>query len=132
MTSNSDRLQQRREAFSIEQIERMVNQFYGRVRDDEFIGPVFEQRVSDWPYHLDRMVLFWRAVLRSEPTFVMSERGGPPTLHRAIEELQMAHFVRWLELFSTVVEDIFAPEEAAEIELAATRIGHALSRHLPA
>lgn len=118
------------EWFSIAQIEEMVHQFYARVREDDLIGPVFDARVESWPPHLERMVLFWRAVLRSEPTFTPSHRGRPPTLHRAIGELEIHHFQRWLALFGEVVDGIFEPDAAEEVKEAAGRIAFAFSRHL--
>jgi hemoglobin len=127
---NSERLSDKRTRFSVEQIEKMVHQFYGRVRTEPILGPIFEERIGHWPDHLDRMVAFWRAVLRSESTFSMSERGAPPILHRQIEELELAHFDIWLALFAEVVDGIFEPDEATEVKAAARRIAVALSRHL--
>jgi len=121
---------EQREPFPVERIELMVKTFYGSVREDPELGPIFERRVSDWPHHLGRMVSFWRAVLRSEPTFRVSERGSPPALHRGIEELERRHFDRWLDLFARTVQDVFAPEEARHVLRAAQRIAVALSGHL--
>lgn len=118
------------ERYSVAQIERMVHRFYERVRDDDLLGPVFARRVDRWAPHLDRMVLFWRAVLRSEGPFVASARGGPPVLHRAIDELSAHHFERWLSLFGEVVDDIYEPPVAQNIKQTAGRIAVGLSRHL--
>ncbi len=126
----NSRLSSNRDRFAVEQIERMVHEFYGRVRSEPVLGPIFDRRIDDWPHHLDRMVGFWRAVLRSEPTFTMSERGSPPILHRQIDGIEVAHFERWLALFGEVVDDTFAASDAADVKAAAQRIGVALSRHL--
>ena len=123
---------ERRLRFSLDHVERLVDEFYTRVRSDEVLGPIFEHRVTDWPLHLERMVLFWRAVLRSEPTFTMSPRGGPAALHRAISELGHEHFERWLEVFGEVVDAIFEPRTGVEVKLAAERIADSLARHIPA
>ena len=121
----------RHELFPIADIERMVHAFYARVREDSVLGPVFARRIDDWPTHLDRMVSFWRAVLRGDRTFTMAERGSPPVLHRNIAELELAHFDRWLTLFREVVESTFDDSRAVrEVEAAADRIAVALSRHL--
>lgn len=128
--TETTRVDRNRERFAVEQIERMVHEFYGRVREEPTLGPIFAARITDWPHHLDRMVNFWRAVLRSEPTFTPSERGAPPMLHRQITELQIAHFDIWLGLFGVVVDGIFAPDEAILVKEAAQRIGYALSRHV--
>lgn len=118
------------ELFPVPQIERMVEQFYARIRQDEELGPIFAKRIDDWPTHLGRMVQFWRAVLRSEPTFRPSPRGGPPVLHRQIEELRAEHFQRWLGLFGEVVDEVYVPSARPYVKTAAARIAAALSRHL--
>lgn len=120
----------RRAQFSVPQIEQMVHTFYGRVRADEVLGPIFESRIEDWDVHLGRMVGFWRAVLRHEPTFSMSPRGGPPAMHQAIEELTLSHFGHWLQLFRDVVTDVFEPSDAEAVWRTAANIAGALSRHL--
>ncbi len=126
----NERLSSKRDQFPIEQIERMVRQFYARVRDERDLGPIFEERIEHWPDHLDRMVSFWRAVLRSESTFQMSGRGSPPVLHRQIEVLQAGHFDIWLALFGEVADEVWGEDEATEVKAAAKRIAVALSRHL--
>jgi len=116
--------------FAVERITRLVHTFYGRVQDDALLGPVFAKRIEDWGPHLERMVLFWRAVLRAERTFTVSPRGGPPTLHRAIDELSLAHFERWLALFGEVADLVFEEGPAEIVKEAAGRIAFSLSRHL--
>lgn len=122
---------QQNERFSIQQIERMVHQFYGQVQNDDLLGPIFAERIESWPPHLERMVKFWRAVLRGERTFTMSPKGAPPMLHRSIPELDYPHFERWLTLFSAVVYEIYEPDAAADVLDAASQIATAFSRHLP-
>lgn len=119
------------ESFAVEAIEEMVHEFYGRIQEDEVLGPIFDRRIDDWPEHLERMVRFWRAVLRSEPLFKPGPRGGPPILHRQIEELERHHFGRWLGLFEEVVVGIYPEDEAYYVVSCAHRIAGALSSHLP-
>lgn len=121
----------RRERFSIQAITEMVDKFYALIREDEELGPIFDSRIENWPEHLQRMVFFWRAVLRSEPTFHVSERGAPPVLHWAIEEVRRHHYARWLGLFGSVVFEIYEPADAEQVLDAAERIAAAFSRHLP-
>lgn len=124
------RQKSRDELFPVHQIEQMVEEFYGRVRQDEELGPIFDRRIDDWPLHLGRMVKFWRAVLRSEPSYSPSPRGAPPVLHRRIDELRPEHFQRWLRLFGEVVDETYVPGARAHVKNAAARIATALSRHL--
>ena len=39
----------------------LVHAFYGRVRSDEVIGPVFERAVADWDAHLRKLWGCWSA-----------------------------------------------------------------------
>lgn len=120
-----------REQFTVERIEAMVHTFYTKIQAHDELGPIFEARVEHWPVHMERMVLFWRAVLRAEPTFRPSERGSPPHLHWQMQELETAHFHMWIELFAKVASEVFEPAEALKVQLAAQRIARTLSRHLP-
>ena len=43
-------------------IERLVRAFYGKVRDDALLGPIFDERIADWEPHLRRMCSFWSSV----------------------------------------------------------------------
>ena len=68
-------------------VETLVHSFYGQVRTDPMLGPVFEKRIKDWTPHLGRMVAFWRSVLAAEALYKPQLRGTPPELHEQIEEL---------------------------------------------
>src|SRR5439155_12982066 len=48
----------------------LVNVFYDRVRDDDLLGPIFDDVAHvDWATHLPRMDDFWESVLFSTATF---------------------------------------------------------------
>jgi hemoglobin len=100
-------------------IRRMVEIFYGRVRQDPQLGPVFERRIGcEWDAHLDRMMDFWSSILLATGRY----QGNPLRVHRGIDELEPAHFDRWLELFAEVVRDLFSPELAADLHARAQRM----------
>ena len=40
----------------------LLERFYGRVREDAEIGPVFNAVVEDWTEHLERLAAFWSSV----------------------------------------------------------------------
>src|SRR6185312_12366040 len=53
-----------RDITDIDSIKLFVDEFYGKVRRDSLIGPVFLQVLpADWQPHLDKMYAFWNAVL---------------------------------------------------------------------
>ncbi len=80
----------------------LVDGFYGRIRADALLGPIFAARVSDWDWHLDRMKGFWRSVLHNSGEF----SGNPMAKHLAIPGLEARHFAQWLELFYATLRDL--------------------------
>lgn len=98
-----------RDAIDEQGIRTMVKTFYGRVRHDPMLGPVFESRLDgSWAEHMSRMVDFWASVLLGARRY----QGNPLAKHRALPELGPEHFDRWLELFDEVLRDVF-PEHVA-------------------
>jgi hypothetical protein len=59
-------------------IERLVRAFYGRVRLDPFIGPIFESKVGDWETHIARICAFWSSGRADERPLSRPTDGGPP------------------------------------------------------
>ena len=38
----------------------MVNTFYDKIKEDELLGPIFNERIQDrWASHLETMYKFW-------------------------------------------------------------------------
>ena len=104
-------------------ISRMVDRFYASIRQDGILGPIFAERVTDWPQHLDRMKSFWRAVLFNSGEF----SGNPMLKHMAIPDLEVEHFERWLNLFySTLREMEVEPEGTTLVATKARSIADSL------
>ncbi|MDW5318544.1 group III truncated hemoglobin [Rhizobium sp. PL01] len=82
-------------------IERLVRDFYGRVREDAVLGAIFEQRLSNrWDAHIKTMIDFWSSVTMRTGRYT----GQPHVMHRNLG-LEPAHFEHWLALFRSAVED---------------------------
>lgn len=87
----------------IEDIQRFVDSFYDRVKQDTLIGPIFIGIIQDrWPMHLEKMYRFWQTVLLDERTY-----SGTPFLPHAQMPLQWEHFERWLQLFNETIDELF-------------------------
>lgn len=96
--------------FSLEDVKLLVDTFYDKVRDDQLIGPIFNERIQNrWPEHLAKMYSFWQTVLLGEHTYY----GSPFPPHAQLP-VQREHFERWLSLFSQTLEELFSGEIAAE------------------
>ncbi len=83
------------ELCSEEEIIWMVHAFYGRIRADALLGPVFASRIADWDCHLAKRVDFWSSVLRGTARY----HGTPMPKHIALPDLDVGMFRHWLELF---------------------------------
>ncbi len=102
-------------------IRRLIDAFYGRVRADALLGPVFAARIAadEWPAHLDTMTRFWTAALLAQAA---GYRGNPGAKHLVLP-LEEQHFTRWLHLFGQTVDELFAGETATEMKLRARKMG---------
>ena len=91
-------------------VKLMVDTFYGRVQEDDSIGPIFNSKLAGrWPIHLEKMYTFWQTILLDEYTY--SGRPFPPHAQLPIEA---AHFERWLQIFDQTVNDLFEGPVAEE------------------
>ncbi|WP_405285346.1 group III truncated hemoglobin [Gaopeijia maritima] len=111
-----------------EQIHTLVHGFYGRIRTDGELGPIFEKRFAGrWDAHLSRMCDFWSTVMLASGRY----RGNPLESHRRIPELRSVHFDRWLALFGEVAHEVLPLHIARDVEGRAQRMRAVLERHLP-
>jgi hemoglobin len=92
-------------------IDHFVETFYGKIQKDDLLGPIFNERIADWPAHLARMKAFWRSVLHNSGEFA----GNPMLKHIVIPGLDLAHFSHWLELFYETLRDAEGNPEATAL-----------------
>ncbi len=89
-------------------IERLVREFYARIRKDALLGPVFEARIADWDMHLENMFAFWSSLTLHSGRY----HGQPMPKHTRLP-VDAAHFDRWLALFEATARDL-CPQPAAD------------------
>ncbi len=109
------------------QIDRVVMQFYTRVRAHPTLGPIFSAHVADWPQHEEKIGRFWRNALLLQRCY----DGNPMQAHMAAGNVRTQHFPVWLSLFDTVLEQELPPPLAQAWSSLAHRIGRGLSYGLP-
>ena len=102
-------------------IERLVRGFYDRVRDDDFIGPVFNARISNWEPHLQQMFAFWSSVVLLSGVY----HGQPMRKHLPLP-VDASHFDRWLALFESTARELCPPKAADLFIERARRIAESL------
>ena len=100
----------RKEIENIEDIKLLVNTFYDKVRADNQLGDIFNERIQDrWPEHLEKMYRFWQTVLLDEHTYY-----GSPFVPHAQLPVAKEHFNQWITLFYGTVDELFVGDKAAK------------------
>ena len=91
-----------KDIISNEDVSLLVDTFYAKAREDEFIGPIFEEHITDWKRHHIKLYQFWRTVILKQSAY----QSKPVQMHFKME-LSQAHFDRWLEIWTSNVEEHF-------------------------
>jgi len=95
-----------------EDIERLIDEFYRRIREDDVVGVIFNDVATiNWDKHLPVMCDFWDNVL----FFSGKYAGNPMDLHKnlhSIRSIDSKHFSRWVQLFTETVDDLYTGEKA--------------------
>jgi len=109
---------------NIDDIKKLIDQFYGEVRKDEMLAPVFASRISadEWPAHLERMYAFWNAILFGQTGF----QGNPMQNHLRLP-IGEQHFEQWLCLFRQTIDELFTGEKAEEAKSRASSIAQIMN-----
>ena len=104
-------------------LSELVHNFYGKVRTDPVLGPIFESRVEDWDAHLLRMIDFWSSVALMTGRY----HGAPVPAHAELP-IEWKHFERWLTLFSAAAAETCTPEGTRHVVKRARQIAGSLHR----
>lgn len=97
-------------AVTEQMIHDLVHGFYGKIRTDPALGPIFNRVIGDnWNDHLAKMCDFWSSVLLMTGRF----KGTPMAAHARIPDIRATHFARWLHLFQQTANQMCPPEAAA-------------------
>jgi hemoglobin len=112
--------------------ERLVRAFYGRALTDPIIGWIFADVARlDLEAHVPVIASFWETILLGAPSY----RGGAFRPHAELHAkvpLRSGHFERWLVLWRTTVDELFAGERAELAKAHAQRVARAFHARLQA
>jgi hemoglobin len=97
-------------------ITTCVRQFYAKARQDEMLGPIFNDRIEDFDEHIGIVANFWSSVLLKTERYT----GHPYPVHVPLP-IELEHIGRWLELFTEAAQATLPPPYA-EIALARARL----------
>jgi hemoglobin len=98
----------------------LIDAFYGQVRKDPVLAPIFQQRIPDdaaWPIHLRTMYSFWNTLLFGENDY----HGNPFHKHIGME-IGALHFDRWIGYFHQTVDLYFSGPMAENAKEKATKM----------
>lgn len=102
----------------IEDIKMLVDVFYGKVRTNPIIGPIFNNVIGEnWEKHLQRMYDFWQTILLDTPAY-----SGSPFLKHAKLPIDKEHFDTWIALWYQTIDEHFTGEKAKEAKWRADRM----------
>jgi len=111
-------MEEKKELLNLDDIKTLVDSFYGKVRSDELLAPIFNERIRDnWPVHLEKMYRFWQTVLLGEHTYT-----GTPFPPHANLPVDKSHFEQWLKLFKETLNEQFSGEKAKEAKWRADKM----------
>ncbi|MCB2107342.1 MAG: group III truncated hemoglobin [Rhodobacteraceae bacterium] len=106
-------------------IDRLVREFYRRVKEDPLLGPVFSARISDWEPHLQKMHEFWSSVV-----LMTGRYHGQPMEKHMLLPVDARHFDRWIMLFTKTSRSICPPVAAQHFNERARRIAQSLELNI--
>lgn len=107
-----------KDILTLRDIMSLVDTFYVKVRGDELLSPIFNERIGDrWTQHLEKMYSFWQTVLLDERTYY----GAPFPPHAQLP-VDHIHFQQWMMLFITTIDELFEGEKAKEAKWRAARM----------
>ncbi|WP_121354672.1 group III truncated hemoglobin [Flavisolibacter nicotianae] len=113
-----------RDIENLDDIRTFVDAFYGKVRNDNLLSPVFDSKIpaAAWPAHLQRMYAFWNAILFAERGF----DGNPMQKHLSLP-IEEKHFSQWLALFRATIDENFSGPKAEEAKQRARSIAQIMN-----
>ena len=113
-------------------VERLVERFYERMMVDDVIGYIFTHYAKvDLETHLPIISDFWETILFEKPVY----KRGPKAMNVHIDlakqvPLRKQHFNRWLYLFNTTVDELFAGECAVKAKTRANSIADTMQKRI--
>jgi hemoglobin len=107
-----------KEIIDLNDIKRLVDLFYGKVKADPLLSVIFNNVIKDqWPAHLEKMYSFWQTVLLGE----LAYKGSPFPRHAGLP-VTKEHFDQWLNLFGQSIDELFTGEKANEAKWRAEKM----------
>ena len=113
----------RKEIKTREDLFFLVDEFYKRVRQDEEIGWVFNEIITDWPRHLELITDFWEFHVFKTSAY----RGNPMQAHIGVDQkigqkITPKDFGTWLFHWMGVINEYFEGDNAEVLKFKARKM----------
>ncbi len=94
-------------------VQLLVENFYGRIRENDVLGPIFNGIIVNWKSHLNLLTDFWESQLFLKRKY----HGNPVTTHQEVDvklnqTITPVHFGLWLNLWFETIDKLFEGETA--------------------
>lgn len=114
-----------------EDVELLINTFYGAIRQEKVLGPIFNKVIDNWDDHLTLLADFWETNL----FFVSKYKGNPAQVHRRVDQeeggtITQDHFFRWITLWTQTTDHLFEGERANMAKQRARKMSTHLYIHI--
>lgn len=120
---------QRPDITTRDDIRRLVVDFYRDVAMDDLLGPIFAAAHVDWSVHIPKLIDFWAWQLLGEPAYERNPLRAHEPVHSRTP-FSDEHYQRWLGMFETTVDELFAGTVAEAAKGRARRMAKAMKRLL--
>ncbi len=104
---------EKKELKNRDDVQLLVETFYGKIRKDKVLGPIFNTIISDWESHLELLTDFWETQLFLKRKYY----GNPVTAHQEVDDkmghsITSEHFGLWLNLWFATIDELFEGDTA--------------------
>lgn len=107
-----------------EDISLLVRTFYAKIRADAEIGHFFNEKITDWEEHLEKLTDFWETNLFA----VKKYKGNPLEAHNEVDDyfnhtITSNEFGIWLNLWFATLDELFEGENVTILKRRARKMG---------
>ena len=102
----------------------LVHSFYTKIRADKEIGFLFNETITNWDEHLEKLTDFWEMNLFA----IKKYKGNPITVHNEVDKhfdhrISPNEFGIWLNLWFETLDELFEGENVEILKRRARKMG---------
>ncbi|MEC5164404.1 hemoglobin [Flavobacterium sp. PL11] len=104
-------------------IALLVKEFYSKVRADNEIGYVFNETITDWDEHLEKLTDFWETNLFGTKKY----NGNPIIVHNEVDKrfnevITSTMFGIWLNHWFATLDELYEGENVSILKRRAQKM----------